>query len=138
MTSDRNIIIVIIIIFITPKWSKIGPKIDPKMASKMTPKETPKKRRPQGATKTPPKRPQDDPRRLQDAPRHPKTPQDDSKTPPRRLQFFFGGVWMGLGGVLGRLRCVLEALWRITKKYKKTSGFLVVWESPMSESTEKP
>ena len=32
---------------------------------------------------------------------------------------------MGLGGVLGRLRCVLEALWRIAKKYKKTIGFIV-------------
>ena len=31
---------------------------------------------------------------------------------------------MGLGGVLGRLRCVLEALWRTAKKYKKTKGFI--------------
>ena len=43
-----NIIIVIIIIFITPKWSKIGPKIDPKMVQN-DPKIDPKE-------KTPPRR----------------------------------------------------------------------------------
>ena len=34
---------------------------------------------------------------------------------------------MGLGGVLGRLRCVLEALWRIAKKYKQKPGFYCVF-----------
>ena len=32
---------------------------------------------------------------------------------------------MGLGGVLGRLRCVLEALWRIAKKYKNNRFYCV-------------
>ena len=100
MTSDMNIIIVIIIIFITPKWSKIGPKIDTKMVQN-DPKIDPKEKTSPRRKKTPPRRPQNAPKT---APRRPKTPEDALRRPQDAqdgCNFFFGGVLDGSWGRLG-------------------------------------
>ena len=104
------IIFIIIVLGITRKWSKIGSKIDPKMVQnrpqndpKMDPTEKTKKRQnfevqngPQNAPKT--------------GPRRPKTPEDAPRRHQDGCNFFLEGSWRGLGGVLGRLQCVLNAL----------------------------